>query len=144
MVTEVNIIETNDVFSKKCLDVSPNTICVIALTDDDDKQDTLKTLNSIKDTIKDSSNLNIEYGWIHADQSKEIISQLQIPEDYPSMFFVHPSKQLYRNFVGSWSESNLQKWLTQVSSGRVQAWPYSGTLSLNDKPEQEEIEHDEL
>lgn len=133
--------------------MSPNTICVVALTEDEDKQDTFVTLNSIKDKVKYADNLNIEYVWVHADQSKNIISQLQIPEDYPSLFFVHPSKHLYRNYVGSWNEGNLQKWLDQVSSGRVQAWPYTGTLSLNDKPEPimeeevvvaDDIAHDEL
>jgi protein disulfide-isomerase A6 len=110
-------------------------------------------LNVLKDTAQPSEAFDFQFGWIHADQSREISNLLQLPEDYPSIFFVHPSKQLYRNYVGSWSEKNLQKWLNQVGSGHIQAWPYKGELKLNEKPqyteedekvEKNEPEHDEL
>lgn len=110
-------------------------------------------MNILKDSTQSSEALELQFGWIYADQSKEIINLLQLTEDHPSIFFVHPSKQLYRNYVGSWSEKNLQKWLNQVGSGRIQAWPYKGELKLNEKPqyteepiieEEEVLEHDEL
>lgn len=117
-----------------CLNAPGNTVCVIAITGDEDMQDTLNTLNVLKDTEKKSEGLDLQYGWIHADQAREISDTLQLSQDYPSIFIVHPSKQLYKNYVGSWSEKNLQQWLNQVGSGRINAWNYKGDLKISEKP----------
>lgn len=140
-----------------CLNASGNTICVIAVTGEEDKQETVDTLNVLKDKEDKSWSFDLQYGWVHADQAKDIMNTLQLAEDYPTLFILHPNRQLYRNYVGSWSEKNLQQWLNQVGSGRVQAWTFQGTLKVNEKPayveepiieEEEEVEeepvHDEL
>lgn len=103
-------------------------------------------MSILKDTEKKSEGLDLQYGWIHADQASEITNTLQLSQDYPSIFIIHPSKKLYKNYVGSWSEKNLQQWLTQVASGRINAWGYQGDLKISEKPapvEEEEIEEEE-
>lgn len=127
-------LDTNDVLENNCLTSTGNIVCVIAITGDEDKQDTLDTLNALKDKVSPQQSLDFEYGWIHADQSHHIINTLQLTEDYPSIFILHPSKHLFRNYIGSWSEGNLVKWLNQIGSGRVQAWSYNGALKLSEKP----------
>lgn len=127
-------LETNDILENSCLKFTGNTVCVIAITGDEDKQDTLDTLNALKDKVSPKQSLDFEYGWIHADQSRHIINTLQLSEDYPSIFILHPSKHLFRNYIGSWSEGNLVTWLNQIGSGRVQAWSYNGALELSEKP----------
>lgn len=126
--------ETNDILENSCLKSTGNTVCVIAITGDEDKQDTLDTLNALKDKVSPQQSLDFEYGWIHADHSRHIINTLQLSEDYPSIFILHPSKHLFRNYIGSWSEGNLVKWLNQIGSGRVQAWSYNDVLKLSEKP----------
>ncbi|GAN02072.1 thioredoxin domain containing protein [Mucor ambiguus] len=134
-VKQVIAYDTDKVLEEQCLKLTGNSVCVIAITGDEDKQDTLHTLNALKDKVSPSQqNLEFEYGWIHADRSKDIINTLQLSEDYPSIFIVHPSKLLFRNYIGSWSEENLVKWLNQIGSGRVQAWSYKGSLKLNEAP----------
>ncbi|KAK4512730.1 uncharacterized protein ATC70_003436 [Mucor velutinosus] len=140
---QVIAFDNDKVLEEQCLKLTGNSVCVIAITGDEDKQDTLETLNALKDKVSPSQqNLNFEYGWIHANQSKEIINTLQLSEDYPSIFIVHPSKNLFRNYVGSWSEDNLVKWLNQIGSGRVQAWSYNGALKLSEAPLHEDIVED--
>ncbi|CEP12011.1 hypothetical protein [Parasitella parasitica] len=131
---EVIALETDEILENKCLKSTGNVVCVIAITGDEDKKDTLDTLHALKDKTSTQQSLDFEYGWIHADQSHDIINTLQLSEDYPSIFILHPSKHLFRNYVGSWSEGNLVKWLNQIGSGRVQAWPYQGELKLSEKP----------
>ncbi len=129
-------IEDDAILKNRCLEASTsNTICVIAITGDEDKQETVDTLNTLKDKEDKSWPFDLQYGWVHADQSKDIINTLQLPEDYPSLFILHPKKNLYRNYVGSWSEKNIQQWINQVGSGRVQAWTFNGDLKINEKPE---------
>ncbi|KAG1080510.1 hypothetical protein G6F42_023324 [Rhizopus arrhizus] len=132
---EVIAYNTDKILEEKCLKLTGNSVCVIAITGDEDKQETLDTLNALKDKVSSSQqNLDFEYGWIHGDQSKDILNTLQLSEDYPSIFILHPSKNLFRNYVGSWSEENLVKWLNQIGSGRVQAWSYNGALKLSEAP----------
>ncbi|KAI7906435.1 uncharacterized protein BX663DRAFT_427969 [Cokeromyces recurvatus] len=134
----------DELLNKHCLNASRNTVCVIAMTDEDNRESVLETLNYLKDRVK-SEAFSYEFGWIHADQSKDIINTLQMTEDYPSIFILYPHKHLYRNYIGSWSENNLEKWLNQVGSGRIQAWPYKGSLKLSKKLEKkDEPNHDEL
>lgn len=118
-----------------CLNAPSNTICVIAIIGEDDKQETLDTLQILKDTEKKSDALDFQYGWIHADQANDITNALQLSQDYPSIFIIHPSKQLFNNYVGSWSEKNLQQWLGQVASGRINAWTYKDDLKISEKPD---------
>ncbi|CAO3625508.1 unnamed protein product [Mucor hiemalis] len=154
---KVVAIEDDNIMKNHCLNASGNTICVIAVTGEEDKQETVDTLNVLKDKEDKSWSFDLQYGWVHADQAKDIMNTLQLAEDYPTLFILHPNRQLYRNYVGSWSEKNLQQWLNQVGSGRVQAWTFQGTLKVNEKPayveepiieEEEEVEeepvHDEL
>ncbi|KAL7324829.1 hypothetical protein PS15p_209966 [Mucor circinelloides] len=132
---EVIAYNTDKILEEKCLKLTGNSVCVIAITGDEDKQETLDTLNALKDKVSSSQqNLDFEYGWIHGDQSKDILNTLQLSEDFPSIFILHPSKNLFRNYVGSWSEENLVKWLNQIGSGRVQAWSYNGALKLSEAP----------
>lgn len=130
-------IENDKVLADHCLTASgSNTICVIAITGDEDKNETVEILNALKD--KESRTdvaFDLQYGWIYADQAQDIVKTLQLPEDYPSLFILHPNRKIYRNYIGSWSEKNLLQWLNQVSSGRVQAWSYQGDLKVNPKPE---------
>jgi protein disulfide-isomerase A6 len=134
-ISLVEAIENDKILADHCLNASSNTICVIAITGEEDKKETVDTLNVLKDKEAKSEALDLQYGWVYADQARDIINTLQLPEDYPSMFILHPSKGIYRNYIGSWSEKNLLQWLNQVSSGRVQAWSYQGELKINDKPE---------
>ncbi|RCI04919.1 protein disulfide isomerase (PDI) protein, partial [Rhizopus stolonifer] len=136
----VTAFENDHVFSKSCLKSSPNTICVVAITNEDDKQETVGTLNTLKEKIIPSEAFEFQLGWIHADQSQSIIQDLQLSQDSPLLFFLHPSKQLYRNYIGSWNEKNLLAWINQIGSGRVQAWPYKSELKITEKP----MDHDEL
>ena len=126
--------EDDKALSDHCLKSSGNVICVIAITGDEDKQETIDTLNMLKVKKDDSWAFDLQYGWIRADQAKSIVNSLQLPEDYPALFIIHPNKQLFRNYVGSWSQKNLEQWLNQVGSGRVQAWAYKDELKINEKP----------
>ncbi|KAI8642221.1 hypothetical protein BD408DRAFT_367073 [Parasitella parasitica] len=142
-VKEVIALKTDEILENKCLKSKGNTVCVIAITGDEDKQDTLDTLDALKDKVSPQQSLDFEYGWIHADQSHKIINTLQLSADYPSIFILHPSKHLFRNYVGSWSEGNLVKWLNQIGSGRVQAWSYTGELKLSENSATESYEAEE-
>lgn len=97
----------------------------------------------MKETEPKSAALDFQYGWIHADQANDVINTLQLSQDFPSIFFIHPSKHLFNNYVGSWSEKNLKQWLEQVGSGRIRAWNYQGDLKINEKPVYEPIIEEE-
>ncbi|KAI8977179.1 hypothetical protein BDF20DRAFT_873406 [Mycotypha africana] len=144
---KVTAINTTEQLKKHCLDnKNSKAICVIALVSDDDKEDTLTTLNNLKDKVEEEDGVELTYGWIHASQSKGIKESLQLSEDYPSLFILHPSKQLFRNYIGSWNDDNLLKWLNQVASWKLQAWPYSSDLKLTTANTENngEAGHDEL
>ncbi|KAI8331820.1 hypothetical protein EDC96DRAFT_548709 [Choanephora cucurbitarum] len=136
-------LEDNDSFAKSCLKASTSTICIVAITNQDDKQDTVDMLNTLRTKFTPTNGLDFQFAWLYADQSQSITNSLQVPQDSHSIFFLRPSKQLYRNYIGSWSEQNLLNWLNQINTGRIQAWPYKDDLKVDLKPVDEPI-HDEL
>ncbi|PHZ07997.1 thioredoxin-domain-containing protein [Rhizopus microsporus ATCC 52813] len=129
--TKVEAITTNDSLKQHCLNT--NQICVLVITDDQDKQETIDILNVLKD-----KNDKFQYGWMHASQSADIVNALQLPQDYPSLFILHPSKHAFRNYVGAFDENKIHQWLNRVSSGAVDAWAYKGDIKLIER------QHDEL
>lgn len=124
-------ITTNDSLKQHCLNT--NQICVLVITDEQDKQETIDILNALKD-----KNDKFQYGWMHASQSADIVNTLQLPQDYPSLFILHPSKHAFRNYVGAFDENKIHQWLNRVSSGAVDAWAYRGDIKLTER------QHDEL
>ncbi|KAG1469943.1 hypothetical protein G6F56_002964 [Rhizopus delemar] len=129
VIKKVEAIDSNEAMKRHCLDTG--FICVVAITDDENKQETTDVLNGLK-----QKKTGYEYGWIHASQSKDIAHLLQLPEDYPSLFILHPTKQVYRNYVGAFDEKNVQQWLERIQSGTLDAWPYKE----RQKEEVEELE----
>lgn len=126
-----------------------NTICTIVIVSEDEKDENIKLLNDIND---ENTNALFRFGWVTSEKASDIMKQLDLVEDFPGLFIIHPSKQLYRPYIGAWDKKNIIKWLGQISTGRVQAWSYNGELKISDRvhtPHEEEYQeqhhaHDEL
>ncbi|KAI8884984.1 thioredoxin-domain-containing protein [Backusella circina FSU 941] len=128
---EVVEIKTDANLSKQCQKTG-NSVCVIGLTGDDDKQETVDVLNEL---LKGGNPDTFEYGWIHAERSSDIIKKLQLVEDYPALIVVNMEKKLYRPYVGSFESKNINNWLKR----NYPDWSFTGDLKLSDR-----IAHDEL
>ncbi|KAG0741012.1 hypothetical protein G6F62_006851 [Rhizopus arrhizus] len=127
---KVEAVESDVIMKRHCLDT--NSICVLAITDSENQQETIDILNELK-AKKDS----FEYGWIHASQSSDIIRTLQLPEDYPSLFILHPTKHAYRNYVGAFDKDKIGQWLDGIKT--MDAWPFKGDIKLTEKREHDEL-----
>lgn len=126
----VEAITSDAIMKRHCLDT--NSICVLAITDSENQQETVDILNALK-AKKDT----FEYGWIHASQSSDIIRTLQLPEDYPSLFILHPTKQAYRNYVGAFDKDKIGQWLDSLKM--MDAWSFKGDIKLTEKREHDEL-----
>lgn len=124
-------IKTDAILSKQCKKTG-KSVCVIGLTGDDDKQETVDILNEL---LKGGNPDTYEYGWIHAERSSDIIHRLQLVEDYPALVIVNMENKLYRPYVGSFESKNINNWLKR----NYPDWSFTGDLKLSER-----VAHDEL
>ncbi|KAI8342571.1 hypothetical protein BC941DRAFT_413150 [Chlamydoabsidia padenii] len=119
-----------------------NNICVITIVSPEEKDQGIKLLTEIHEQ---NTNELFRFGWMTSDKAADIIQQLDLVQDYPGLFILHPSKQLYRPYIGAWDNKSITRWLGQIASGRVQAFTFSGDLKLSeDIPKQDKPIRDEL
>lgn len=128
-------IKTTKDFEDHCL--KSGKICAIAIVNDDSREETVSMLKE----FNKSSDL-FQFSWLKDKKASSIAKKLDLVADYPTMFILHPSKHLYRPYVGAWDAKSIKQWLDQIASGRVQAWPYEADLEIQE--ESEEQLHDEL
>ncbi|KAI9267972.1 hypothetical protein BDA99DRAFT_504531 [Phascolomyces articulosus] len=126
-------LDSDSQLKEHCLDSAK--ICVIAIATEEDQKETVDILSN----LNDNSQL-YRFGWIRDTKASEIVEKLDLVADYPTLFLVHPAKKLYRSYVGAFEEKAIGRWLDQVASGRIQAWPFEATLSIQDTVRA----HDEL
>ncbi|ORZ10554.1 hypothetical protein BCR42DRAFT_494567 [Absidia repens] len=119
---------TNETLQKQCA-TSGNTICAIAIVTPEEKDESITLLNEINDQ---NTNPLFRFGWMTNDKAADIIKQLDLVEDYPGLFILHASKQMFRPYIGAWDNKSITRWLGQIASGRVQAFTYSGDLKVTD------------
>ncbi|KAI9491047.1 hypothetical protein BDB00DRAFT_834980 [Zychaea mexicana] len=119
-------ITSDSQLQESCL--ASGKICVVAVVTEDDKKETEEMLNKLND---DNKSQLFRYSFI-SDPSKasNIVEKLDLAADYPTLFLVHPAKQLYRPYIGAWEEKAVSQWLNQIATGRIQAWPFEGKLSI--------------
>lgn len=120
----VNKITSDAELDDYCL--KTGRICVMAITHDEEEESTKAILNDIN---KSGSSL-YRVAWIPENKSSAISRHLDLSADLPVLFLVHPSKQLYRPYVGAWDAKSISSWLEKVVRGTISPWPYQGTLSL--------------
>ncbi|KAI8081652.1 uncharacterized protein BX664DRAFT_340929 [Halteromyces radiatus] len=130
---------TNEALKEHCL-ASGNIICAITIVSPEEKDEGITVLNDINEQ---NTNTLFRFGWMTSDKASDIIQQLDLVQDYPGLFILHASKQLYRPYIGAWENKSITRWLNQISSGRVQAWPYSGDLKVTDTTEQQQVEQED-
>ncbi|CAO3580656.1 unnamed protein product [Absidia cylindrospora] len=119
---------TNEALQKQCV-TSGNTICAIAIVTPEEKDESITMLNEINDQ---NTNTLFRFGWMTNDKATDIIEQLDLVQDYPGLFILHASKQMFRPYIGAWDNKSITRWLGQIASGRVQAFTYSGDLKVTD------------
>lgn len=100
-------------------------ICVIAIVQEEDRASTITMLKTLNQQFQ-----LFQFGWIMDSKASPIMKKLDLAADLPSLLLVHTSKHLYRPYIGAWSEEALSKWLNQIATGKLQAWPYQGDLSV--------------
>ncbi|ORX50935.1 thioredoxin-domain-containing protein [Hesseltinella vesiculosa] len=139
---DVQALTTTEQLQEMC-PASANVICAIALLSEEEREQGIQLLNELNE--KDKNDGLFRYGWIASDNASGLIQALDLMQDFPSLFILHNSKQLYRPFVGAWDEPSLSRWLSQIATGRVAAWPYTGPLeiSTSEEPSQDHV-RDEL
>ncbi|SAM02688.1 hypothetical protein [Absidia glauca] len=116
-------------------------ICVVAIVSPEEKDD-LKVVHELHDQ---NTNGLFRFGWMTSDKASAIVKQLDLVQDYPGLFILHASKQLYRPYVGAWDQKSIARWLDQIASGRVQAFAFSGDLKISSEEQhQEKAARDEL
>ncbi|KAI8142447.1 hypothetical protein BJV82DRAFT_614932 [Fennellomyces sp. T-0311] len=118
-------ITSDDDLEKHCLESAK--ICVIAIVTEDDQTSTADMLNKLNDNSK-----LYHFAWIKDSKASSIVETLDLVSDYPTLFLVRPAKQLFRSYVGAWEEKPISRWLEQVATGRLQAWPFEGKLTIKD------------
>ncbi|KAI9323354.1 thioredoxin-like protein [Dichotomocladium elegans] len=122
-------VASNEDLEKHCL--NSGKICVLAITNDEEKTATLEVLEALN---KASVTGLYQYSWIPDAKAPLLIKKLDLVADYPSLVLVHPSKELYRPYVGSWNHDAIARWLGQITSGTLTPWSYQGKLII-DEPE---------
>ncbi|KAJ8654702.1 protein disulfide-isomerase domain [Lichtheimia ornata] len=121
---KVNKITSDAELDEFCL--KTGRICVMAITNDEEEESTKSILNDINKT---GSSL-YRVAWIPDNKASAMIRHLDLSADLPVLFLVHPSKQLYRPYVGAWDAKAISSWLEKVVRGTISPWPYQGNLSL--------------
>ncbi|KAI9025105.1 hypothetical protein CLU79DRAFT_746284 [Phycomyces nitens] len=126
---------SDEVLGKHCLDTG--NICVIAILQED-KDETLAMFKALNEA--NSNPPLFRFGWISDSKAAQIMDKLDLVHDFPTLFILHPGKKLYRPYIGAWDQAKIKKWLGDISSGKVSAWPYQGVLSIsNEKQWRDEL-----
>ncbi|KAI8075130.1 hypothetical protein BC940DRAFT_229939 [Gongronella butleri] len=120
-----------------------NVICALALVAEGDEAEGVDLMKKLNDNA--STSPLFRFGWVRSSQARELMNKLDLVDDFPGLVIVHSSKQLYRPFIGAWDEQSVSRWLSQIASGRLSAYPYSGELAIlsSEEPRQERV-RDEL
>ncbi|ORZ03680.1 hypothetical protein BCR43DRAFT_483775 [Syncephalastrum racemosum] len=121
----------NDAFKKQC---DGNALCVIAIVSEDEKEETLDMLEK----LNTDASPRYRFAWTSAAKAAQMTQKLDLAQDLPTLFLVQPTKQVFRTYVGPWEAKGISNWLDQISTGRMQAWPYEGSLEITERL------HDEL
>ncbi|KAI8978532.1 thioredoxin-like protein [Pilobolus umbonatus] len=110
-VDQVLSIDTESQFKAHC-----PKLCLIAVTDTENKPDVISTLHD----------LPIPSAYL--DASSPLVSTfhslLDLSDDIPSFFLIHPIKQVYRPYLGAMDTKKISHWLKQVESGHIPTWHY--------------------
>ncbi|KAL0088345.1 hypothetical protein J3Q64DRAFT_1725209 [Phycomyces blakesleeanus] len=127
----VEEIVSDEVLGKHCLDTG--NICVIAIVQED-KDETLAMFKALNEA---SSNPPLfRFGWMTDLKATQIMDKLDLVHDFPTLFILHPGKKLYRPYIGAWDQEKIKRWLGDISSGKVSAWPYKGALTISNSDKQ--------
>ncbi|KAI7863783.1 hypothetical protein BDF14DRAFT_1841102 [Spinellus fusiger] len=135
---QVQEFSSDETFAKHCLDTSK--ICVVAVVQNEDKDISLAMFKSLNEA---SNKFGLfQFGWMTDEKAVAVVEKLDLVRDFPTLFILHPTKQLYRPYVGAWDEKKISQWLGSISSGKISAWPYQGVLSIASVSNNQQ--HDEL
>jgi len=66
------------------------------------------------------------FQWVESELGQDIVSKFDMSQDYPTLVAVKPTKNLYRPYVGAWSEVSIRAWLNMISNGKLPVWDYKG------------------
>ncbi|KAI8579575.1 hypothetical protein K450DRAFT_241645 [Umbelopsis ramanniana AG] len=121
--------------SEHCLDKSG--ICVIGILptvfkEDErsasEQADAIKVMEGIKKAEHDKNGRlsPFLFQWVESELGQDIVSKFDMSQDYPTLVAVKPNKNLYRPYVGAWSDVSIRAWLDMISNGRLPVWDYKG------------------
>jgi protein disulfide-isomerase A6 len=86
-------------------------------------------IDVLKDTAKKFASKPIAYGWIEGTTQPTLEKALNIPlGSYPAIAAINLKKNVATNFVGSYTEDALSRFITRLMSGKEQTYPIDTTI----------------
>ncbi|KAG0166587.1 protein disulfide isomerase (PDI) protein [Apophysomyces sp. BC1034] len=112
-----------------------DNINVVALVSGVEKKETIEMM----DSLNQQHGALFRFGWMDESKAGSVIDKLDLVRDFPTLFIIHPGKQLYRPYIGAWDKASISKWLESIGTGKLQAWPYQGELVVSEKQWRDEL-----
>ncbi|KAF9561849.1 protein disulfide isomerase (PDI) protein [Mortierella alpina] len=103
----------------------------------------LEILRQVKKAAHEA-NKPQRFMWMSALDSrvKTLRDQFQISSDVPGLLLIHPTKKAYVPFIGRFDVEGIKEWLSEASTGRARAYPYTFDVVLKGQSPDTKVEED--
>ncbi|KAF9430336.1 protein disulfide isomerase (PDI) protein [Podila epigama] len=134
-------IETQEAFKKECLDKTAGSCAIAFLVVEPEFEESVKlheenlaTLTKVKKTAYDAKR-PLHVMWMDALDKRVVAlkDQFQLSSDIPGLLLINPGKKAFVPFMGRFDPEGIQEWLSDSSSGRVRAFPYTFDIAMAEK-----------
>ncbi|KAF9985215.1 protein disulfide isomerase (PDI) protein [Mortierella antarctica] len=68
--------------------------------------------------------------------------QFQISSDVPGLLLIHPTKKAFVPFIGRFDVEGIKEWLSDASTGRARAFPYTFDVVLEGQSQETRADED--
>ncbi|KAG0054502.1 protein disulfide isomerase (PDI) protein [Gryganskiella cystojenkinii] len=145
-------IEDQVQFKMECLSKNAGSCVVAFLVVEPEFEESVKVheenmavLEKVKKQAHDAGKA-VHVMWMDALDKRvtTLMNQFQISSDIPGLLLVNPGKKAFVPFVGAFDVDGIQSWLSDSTTGRIRAFPYSFDVALAPKEARKVVAKEEV
>ena len=128
-------LSTQASLESECLSTR-NQICAIAfLTKEEEFPESLQEFEQNHSILSNVNNdfEDIRFFWVNPLKHKGLLETLKVPDIFPGLVIVKPSRNIYRALNTPYDSQSIAKFLRSVLDGKIKMNEYKGNLLLDAK-----------
>ncbi|KAF9936587.1 hypothetical protein BGZ67_002218 [Mortierella alpina] len=146
---EVRQIVDQAQFDKECLNKRGSCVIAFLVVESEYPESVelhehnLDILRQVKKAAHET-NKPQHFMWMSALDSNvnALRDQFQISSDVPGLLLIHPTKKAFVPFIGRFDVEGIKEWLSDASTGRARAFPYTFDVVLEGQSQETRADED--